>query len=227
MAIYAIGDLHLSKAGTKPMDIFGWKNHKELIFEDWKSRVNEEDTVIIAGDTSWATYMEEAMGDLEDISELPGKKILIRGNHDYWWSTIAKMNKLFENMSFIQNNHYVYEDYAICGTRGWLCPNKTKFDENDLKIYKREIQRLRLSLESAKKAGYKKYIVVLHYPPTNEDQERSEFQDVLEEYGVEKIIYGHLHGRDSFKSGLQGIHNEVEYKLVSCDYLEFKLHKIL
>lgn len=209
------------------MDIFGWKNHKELIFEDWKYRVNEEDTVIIAGDTSWATYMEEAMGDLEDISELPGKKIFIRGNHDYWWSTIAKMNKLFENMSFIQNNHYVYEDYAICGTRGWLCPNKTKFDENDLKIYKREIQRLRLSLESAKKAGCKKYIVVLHYPPTNEDQERSEFQDVLEEYGVEKIIYGHLHGRDSFKSGLQGTHNEVEYKLVSCDYLEFKLHKIV
>lgn len=229
MSLYAIGDLHFSTAVNKPMNIFGdnWDNHEEKIINSWKSEVNEEDTVLIVGDTSWAINMDEAEADLNIIHNLPGKKIYIKGNHDYWWTTVAKLNKLYDDMSFLQNNFYQYEEYAICGTRGWICPNDVKFTEDDEKIYKREAHRLKLSLDAAKKAGFKKTIVITHYPPTNDKLDPSLFTEIYESYGVEKVVYGHLHGKESFKMGLKGIRNEVEYNLVSCDYVDFNLIKIM
>lgn len=229
MSLYAIGDLHFSTAVNKPMNIFGdnWDNHEEKIINSWKSEVNEEDTVLIVGDTSWAINMNEAEADLNIIHNLPGKKIYVKGNHDYWWTTVAKLNKLYDDMSFLQNNFYQYEEYAICGTRGWICPNDVKFTEDDEKIYKREAHRLKLSLDAAKKAGFKKIIVITHYPPTNDKLDPSLFTEIYESYGVEKVVYGHLHGKESFKMGLKGIRNEVEYNLVSCDYVDFNLIKIM
>lgn len=229
MSLYAIGDLHFSTAVNKPMNIFGdnWDNHEEKIINSWKSKVNEEDTVLIVGDTSWAINMNEAEEDLNIIHNLPGKKIYVKGNHDYWWTTVAKLNKLYDDMSFLQNNFYQYEEYAICGTRGWICPNDVKFTEDDDKIYKREAHRLKLSLDAAKKAGFKKMIVITHYPPTNDKLDPSLFTEIYESYGVEKVVYGHLHGKESFKMGLKGIRNEVEYNLVSCDYVDFNLIKIM
>lgn len=229
MSLYAIGDLHFSTAVNKPMNIFGdnWDNHEEKIVNSWKSKVNEEDTVLIVGDTSWAINMNEAEEDLNIIHNLPGKKIYVKGNHDYWWTTVAKLNKLYDDMSFLQNNFYQYEEYAICGTRGWICPNDVKFTEDDEKIYKREAHRLKLSLDAAKKAGFKKIIVITHYPPTNDKLDPSLFTEIYESYGVEKVVYGHLHGKESFKMGLKGIRNEVEYNLVSCDYVDFNLIKIM
>ncbi|SHJ92606.1 metallophosphoesterase [Tepidibacter formicigenes] len=229
MALYAIGDLHFGKVVNKSMDIFGsnWENHREKIINDWINNVKEEDTVLIVGDISWGINLNEAIPDLEDIHNLPGKKILVKGNHDYWWTTISKLNKLYDDMKFVQNNYCVYKDFAICGTRGWLCPNEVKFEEDDEKIYKREIQRLKLSLEAAKKGGLKKIIVITHYPPTNDKLEESDFTKTYEEYNVKKVIYGHLHGKESFKAGLVGEKNNIEYHLVSCDYTDFKLVKIM
>jgi hypothetical protein len=226
MKIYAIGDLHLSSNSNKPMDIFGWHNHKEKIFEDWKNKVKAEDLVLLAGDTSWALHLEEAKQDLEEIDKLPGIKVLIKGNHDYWWSTISKMNDLFEDMFFLHNNIYVFGNYLICGTRGWLCPNETKFTEDDQKIYEREALRFKNSLEKTKKIEDKTIIAMLHYPPTNENYENSLFTDLINEYKVDKVIYGHLHGSDFFKTGLQGKVDATEYSLVSCDYLDFKLKEL-
>ncbi|MBC8631345.1 Predicted phosphoesterase or phosphohydrolase [uncultured Clostridium sp.] len=229
MSLYAIGDLHFSTAVNKPMNIFGdnWDNHEEKIINSWKSQVKDDDIVLVVGDTSWGINMNEAEQDLDIIHKLPGKKIFVKGNHDYWWTTVTKLNKLYENMSFLQNNFYSYKDYAICGTRGWICPNDFKFTQEDEKIYKREAHRLKLSLDAAKKAGFKKIIVITHYPPTNDKLESSLFTDIYEQYCVEKVIYGHLHGKESFKMGLEGIRNEVEYKLVSCDYTNFNIIKIM
>lgn len=229
MSLYAIGDLHFSTAVNKPMNIFGdnWDNHEEKIINSWKNQVKDDDIVLVVGDTSWGINMNEAEQDLDIIHKLPGKKIFVKGNHDYWWTTVTKLNKLYENMSFLQNNFYSYKDYAICGTRGWICPNDFKFTQEDEKIYKREAHRLKLSLDAAKKVGFKKIIVITHYPPTNDKLESSLFTNIYEEYCVEKVIYGHLHGKESFKMGLEGIRNEVEYKLVSCDYTNFNIIKIM
>jgi predicted phosphohydrolase len=229
MALFAIGDLHLSLSADKPMDIFGkkWEKHAGKIKDNWLQNIGDEDTVLIPGDISWAMKLEDALCDLEWISCLPGKKILLRGNHDYWWSSLSKMNNLFDNMYFLQNNYYRYKDYAICGTRGWTCPNEVKFNEHDRKIYEREIHRLRLSIEAASKNGLEKYIVMIHYPPTNEKHEKSGFIEIFEEYKVEKVIYGHLHGTDSFKVGIEGIHNGIEYILASSDYIDFNPIKVL
>lgn len=229
MSLYAIGDLHFSTAVNKPMNIFGdnWENHEKKIIDSWNSKVNKNDTVLIVGDTSWGINMDEATFDLDIIHNLPGEKIYVKGNHDYWWTTVAKLNKLYEDMSFLQNNFYSYNEYAICGTRGWICPNDVKFTEDDEKIYKREAHRLKLSLDAAKKAGFEKIIVITHYPPTNDKLEPSLFTDIYEEYKVEKVIYGHLHGKESFKMGLEGIREGVEYKLVSSDYVDFNLVKIM
>ncbi|QXM05531.1 metallophosphoesterase [Crassaminicella indica] len=229
MAIYVIGDLHLSFGVDKPMDIFGahWVNHHEKIRKNWINLINHNDLVLIPGDTSWAMNLDEAMVDLEWVHSLPGQKILIRGNHDYWWSSVTKMNRLFEDIKFLQNNYFIYENYAICGTRGWICPNDYKFTEHDKKIYERELHRLKLSIEAAVKDGYKELLVMTHYPPTNDKLQPSEFTKIYEAYGVKKVIYGHLHGKESFDGGLQGEKNGVYYYLTSCDALEFKPLKIL
>ena len=228
MALYAIGDLHLSSNSDKPMDVFGshWLFHHEKIRSNWLARVKPDDTVLVAGDISWAMRLQEAKEDLNWISELPGEKILIRGNHDYWWSSISKLNSLFQNMRFVQNNFFNYQNYAVCGTRGWISPNKNKFTEEDNKIYLREAGRLEHSLEAASRAGYENFIAMLHYPPTNDQLEPSLFTEILEKYKVERVVYGHLHGDESYSAGLQGELRGINYHLVSCDYLDFDLLRI-
>jgi len=222
MALYAISDLHLALGGDKPMDIFGdrWLKHDENIKKNWIDIIKQEDTVLIAGDISWSIDIEAGKIDLDWIHELPGKKILIRGNHDYWWNSITKLNTMYSNMHFIQNNHFAYEDYAVCGTRGWISPFSDAFTESDEKIYGRELIRLRLSLDSAIANGFEKFIVMLHYPPTNDKFEESGFVDILREYIVEKVIYGHLHG--NFQSRVpERSEDGIEYLLTSCDFLDF------
>ena len=229
MKLFAIGDLHMSTAIDKPMNIFGdhWQGHEDKIFKDWEIKVSEEDTVLVVGDISWASRLEDAKLDLDKIELMPGRKIFIRGNHDYWWTTATSLNKSTgQSMIFMNTNFEDFGDYAICGTRGWISPNDFKFDDKDEKIYKREANRLKISLESAKKAGYSKYIVILHYPPTNDRFENSLFMDIINEYKPEQVIYGHLHGKENFDGGMVGNYDGVEYHLVSCDYLDFKVKEI-
>lgn len=228
MALYAISDLHLSLNTDKPMDIFGenWTAHDQKIKENWLQKIKDEDTVLIAGDISWAMKWEESEADLKWIDSLPGNKIISKGNHDYWWNSITKLNAKFENTKFLQNNYYVYKEYAICGSRGWICPGSDKFTEKDEKIYSRELIRLRLSLDSAKKAGFNKFIVMIHYPPTNEKFEESDIVKLFKEYNVEKVIYGHLHG-PALRRVLEGVNDGVEYIMTSGDYIDFDPVKIL
>lgn len=222
MALYAISDLHLALSGDKPMDIFGehWSKHDEKIKENWLSKINEDDTVLIAGDISWAMKSGESEADLNWIESLPGKKIISKGNHDYWWGSISKLNSMFEKTKFLQNNFYEYGEYAICGTRGWICPGTDRFTSHDEKIYSREGIRLRLSLDEAKKKGFTKFIVMLHYPPTNEKFMPSQFTEICTEYGVEKVIYGHLHG-NCLNRVLEGEFDGVEYIMTAADFLDF------
>ena len=222
MALYAISDLHLSFSTDKPMDIFGekWAKHDVKIKENWLKMIKEEDTVLIAGDISWSMKAGDSLADLNWIDNLPGKKIISKGNHDYWWGSISKLNSMYENTKFIQNNFFTYKEYAICGTRGWICPNSEKFTEKDKKIYDRELIRLRLSLDEAKKNGYTKFIFMIHYPPTNDKFEESDFVKIFKEYNVEKVIYGHLHG-PALSKVLDGEYDGIDYIMTSSDYLNF------
>lgn len=228
MALYAISDLHLAHNSDKPMDIFGekWKDHDKKINDNWLELINPEDMVLVAGDISWAMKASDSMEDLDWIDRLPGRKIISKGNHDYWWGSISKLNSLYENTKFLQNNFYIYQDYAICGTRGWICPGTDRFTEKDKKIFSRELIRLRLSLESAKEAGFIKIIVMIHYPPTNEKFEESEFVKIFKEYNVEKVVYGHLHG-SALGRVINGKMDGIEYIMTSCDFLNFKPYRIL
>ncbi len=228
MSILVIGDLHLSFNTNKPMDVFGedWLEHYKKIESDWRSRVTEEDLVIIPGDTSWAMSFQEAHVDLEWLEALPGKKVLIKGNHDFWWTSKTKMDNQFKSISFIHNSIYPYDGMVVCGTRGWLCPNDVQFTEDDDKIYKREAARLENSLKMAVEQGYSKIIVALHFPPTNDKREPSRFTEVIERYPVTHVVYGHIHSKEYFSMTLKGLHNDVSYFLTSCDYLTFKLLKL-
>ena len=227
MNIYAIGDLHLSYSNPeKSMEKFGWKDYQSRIFQDWQEKVTNADIVFVVGDISWAMKIEDAYIDLEKIAVMKGKKIFIKGNHDYWWQSISKIKNYNEDMYFIQNDIYELDDYVVCGVRGWLSPNDLKFDEQDEKLYKRETIRLRQSLELAK-TTQKKIIVLLHFPPTNDKKEESNFSKLIQEYNVDIVIYGHLHGKESFNTSYEGLVNNTFYHLVSADYLDFKLKKIL
>ena len=231
MSLYAISDLHLSFYKEKPMDIFDsvWKNHPQKILERWNSTVSENDTVLVPGDVSWGKNFNEATPDLEFIDNLKGKKILLTGNHDYYWNSTQKLNEMFNSMYFLKNNFYEFEDYLVCGTRGWLCPGDTRYTDHDKKIYLREVGRLKLSLESAVNSG--KYndniILMMHFPPTNDKHDKSEFIELIEKYNIKRVIYGHLHGKKKYDNSLIGNENNVEYSLVSADYLGFKPIKIL
>ena len=228
MALYAISDLHLAFTTDKPMDIFGekWLKHDEKIKENWINKITDEDTVLIAGDISWSMNSSDSKVDLDWINSLPGKKIISKGNHDYWWSGITKLNNMYQDMKFLQNNFYVYKDYAICGSRGWVLENSEKFTDKDRKILNRELIRMRLSLNNAKEAGFNKFIVMIHYPPINEKNEFSVFTDLFKEYNVEKVIYGHLHG-PSLATAFNGVKDDIDYLITSCDYLNFDPIKIL
>ena len=228
--IYAIGDLHLSLNPNidKPQDVFGseWENYVEKLKNNWETTVKDDDIVILAGDLSWALLPEEAVYDLRFIASLPGKKVIFKGNHDLWWPTQRKVKNIFEdeNMFFIKNNSFetIIEDkkVVIAGTRGWVCPGDKDFTEHDRKMYERESIRLKMSLDDAKKKNPDILIGVLHYPPTNDKKQSSNFTEILSEYGVTKCVYGHIHGK-GIKSAFNGWCDGIEFKLVSADALSF------
>lgn len=221
MSIFAIGDLHLSFTTDKPMDIYGpdWENHAERVKTEWENRICPDDTVIVAGDISWALKLTDALPDIEWIHNLPGKKVFIRGNHDLWWHGINKLNSIYDDIYFLQNTYYEAEGIAICGSRGWMDKNDPDFKEEDEKIYRRELIRLEMSLKSAKDAGFSDILGVIHYPPAVPWDKDTEFTKLFEKYEVKKVVYGHLHGEEGYKKGIVGTHNGVEYLLVSLDYL--------
>lgn len=223
MAIYAIGDLHLSLSVDKPMDVFGgnWEGYMQKIEKEWTELVKEDDYVLIPGDVCWALRLEEAKIDLGWIDRLPGKKIISKGNHDYWWATLKKMNGLFDSISFIHNSYVSIGDLAICGSRGWVCPNDTNFTQKDEVIYLREQNRLELSISKAIDDGYENIYVMLHYPPTNDKMEVSAFQEIFEKYEVKSVVYGHLHTKYCWHLSLNGNVNGVNYHMVSSDFLNF------
>lgn len=226
--IFAIGDLHFDNTGEKPMDIFGnnWLNHEENIMNSWKEIVGEEDLVLLVGDTSWGLKLEDAYEDLLKIEKLPGKKIMIKGNHDYWWDSLNKLSNLeLKTIKFIQNNSFIYNNIAIIGTRGWSSIDNDKFDKQDEKIFKRELNRLKLSLESVKEKVEKK-IVMIHYPPFNIDMSTNEFVDIMNEFDVDICLYGHLHA-EGHKYAFNGKIKGIEFQCVSSDYIDFVPKKIL
>ena len=230
MKVYSISDLHLDINNSKPMDIFGpvWKDYLDKIINDWKNKVSEEDVVILAGDYSWAMKLEEVAPDFEFLNILPGKKIIIRGNHDYWWSSLKKVREcLPENVFALQNDAIKIGEYIFCGNRGWLIPEGKFNTEENRKIYAREIIRLELSLKSAKKlqTNNEKIIFITHYPPFNNKVEPSEYTNMLEEYRVYKVVFGHLHGYVNPKMIKNQI-NGIEYYLTSCDAVKNQLVEI-
>lgn len=226
MAIFAISDLHLSLSCDKPMDIFGknWTNYSERIEEQWNKSVKEDDLVIIPGDISWATYLDECYEDFNFINNLKGKKIILKGNHDYWWTTLNKMNKYveengFSTIKFLQNNSYQYENFSICGTRGWSI-KASSTNELNSKIFDREKRRLILSLEDAKQKSDGEIIVAMHYPPVEKENMNIDFIDIMKQYDVKICIYGHLHAQ-SIKNAITGDFCGVDLRLVSCDSIDF------
>ena len=228
MNIYAIGDLHLSgDPPAKPMEIFGphWQDHAAKVAANWQQLVSPDDTVIICGDTSWAMDLTGALPDLNWIAALPGRKILLRGNHDYWWSTVNKMNAYlkaegFDTLHILHNNSYSVEGYALCGTRGWLFDAGEAHDE---KVMNREIGRLRMSLDAAE-PGLEK-LVFLHYPPVYTGTSAPEIVATLKEYSIRTCYYGHLHG-NAIRYAVQGDVDGIHYKLVSADGLRFCPYRI-
>ncbi len=226
MSVYAVGDLHLSGSQNKTMDMFGenWVGHWNKIQESWLSVVEEGDTVLIPGDISWAMYLEEVIPDLNEIGLLPGKKILLKGNHDYWWQSLNKINAVLpSSIKLLQNNCIDIGDEIICGTRGWSVPGSSEFLEQDRKIYLREVERLRLSISSVKED--KEIIVIMHYPPYNDKCEFNEFINVLMEYDIKRVLFGHIHGTGLWNLKEGNIFG-IDFSCVSCDYLNFKLKKI-
>ena len=224
MALYTISDLHLPLGIDKPMDIFGygWTNYVQRIEENWQNTVKENDTVVLGGDFSWATYLEETQKDFEFLHNLNGRKILLKGNHDYWWSTVNKMNNYFleqnfDDISILQNNSFMYENIGICGTRGWTMDVSS---EENKKIYERELIRLRMSLDDAIKKDCEKIFVFLHYPPITQNAYATSFHNLMKEYPVTKCIYGHLHSQ-SHAFAAEGVYDGIEYILASADYVKF------
>lgn len=219
--IYALADLHLDYTEEKSMEVFGdaWDNYQEKIFINWKNIIKDEDTVLIPGDISWAMDIKEARIDLEKIDNLPGRKIMMKGNHDYWRSSLNKLNQLgFANIDFLQNNSFEVEDYLICGTRGWISRDSRDFTDHDEKIYKRELLRLENSIKSL--ISEKKLIINLHYPPINADGTLNDFFKLAKEYKAHTVIYGHLHG-NGHRLIKEGKFEGVNLVCVASDYVNF------
>lgn len=234
MSIYVIADLHLSFEKEKPMSIFGdnWENHANKIKNNWKNKVTNNDYVILPGDFSWAMHLKETYKDFQYLNELPGKKILLKGNHDYWWTTLKNMREFvkennFENIDFLYNNSYLVEDKIIVGTRGWNILDT----DNSKKMIKRECNRLELSLKDGieKYGNQKEIIAFMHYPPVTQsllsNNGESEFIDLMKKYNIKRCYYGHLHGQ-AHKDAIEGNVEGIELKLISADYLDFDLLKL-
>ena len=234
MSLYAISDLHLSFADTvnKPMDVFGpeWENHAERLRIAWTEEISPDDTVVISGDISWGMSLEEAMPDLAFIDSLPGKKVLLRGNHDFWWSSMKKMRGLYPSIGFIQNDAFEGEDFVLCGSRGWYLPwniPKTAEGEDNEKILRREFLRMEMSLKEARKIREgRKLIAAMHFPPLDAWHTDTLFTELFRDYGVDTVIYGHLHGRhqaEAFEGEVFG----TEYRFVSLDKLDARPIKVI
>jgi len=232
MAIYAISDLHLSFGTNKPMDVFGgeWTDHPCLIKENWLKVIKDNDCVLIPGDISWSINLEEAAPDFSFIESLPGMKIISKGNHDFWWGTLNKLNnfldaKGFKSIKFLHNNSFLVGDYAVCGTRGWKSKDDEDFDESDEKIFNRELERLRLSLRDGSEKS-QKLIAMLHYPPFDSKHNLNEFGRILKDFGVEICIYGHIHGKanESWKAEYV---DGIRFHLVSCNIVDFNPVELL
>lgn len=230
MRLFAIGDLHLSGGDDKPMDVFGpqWDRHFLRIRENWRQTVREEDAVLIPGDISWAMQLEGAKADLEEIGRLPGTKILCKGNHDYWWSSISQVRTVLpEGMTALQHSAADLGAAVVCATRGWMIPTKeTPLNEQDAKICRREAERLRLALDEAStQADGRPLIVMTHYPPLLTGEMDTVFTELMEKYRVHTAVYGHLHG-SGIQSGFTGEHHGIRYHLVSCDSIGFSPKEI-
>lgn len=228
MNVFAIGDLHLPGGADKSMDLFGphWEGHWDKIRADWRSRVTPEDIVLIPGDISWAMHLEDAVPDLQSIGEMPGRKILLRGNHDYWWGSLSRVRAaLPPGMYVLQNDALMLEGIAFCGSRGWTWPQNAAEGE-DKRIYDRELIRLRLSLEWARRLQPEGPLMVLtHYPPLGEGGMDTPVSDLLAEFRADHVVYGHLHGA-SIRGAFSGMHRGTDYHFVSCDGLDFKLYRL-
>ncbi|MBE6924301.1 MAG: serine/threonine protein phosphatase [Ruminococcaceae bacterium] len=223
MALYAIGDLHLSFGVNKPMDVFGgnWIGYMDKL-QEGLSVIGPEDTTVLLGDLSWALDFAGAKADFAWIDQIPGRKIILKGNHDYWWSTAAKFYKFceengFSNQFILNNNCYEYGDWAICGTRGWFFEEE-RSGQHDEKVFKRELIRLEASLQAA---GERRKLVFLHYPPRYKGYQCDEILELLQKYQVRRCFYGHLHG-PSHKLAMEGLWDGIEFRLVSADFLDFQ-----
>ena len=227
MRLFAVGDLHMPGGDDKPMNVFGshWENHVQRIFDDWRSRVHPEDAVLIPGDISWAMQLKDAAPDLARIGELPGRKVILRGNHDYWWSSLTQVREVLPpGMEAVQNNAVDLGFCVVCGTRGWnFGTGENRLAPEDEKILNREVLRLRLSLEAAEKlSGDRPVVVMMHYPPLLENQRKTPFTEVLSAHRICRVVYGHLHG-NAIHGGFNGVWEGIPYQLVSCDALGFRL----
>lgn len=226
MAIYTIGDLHLSLGCAKPMDIFpGWQGYMEKLERQWNALVHPEDTVVLAGDTSWAMKLEDTAADFSFLQRLPGQKFLLKGNHDYWWTTVKKMERFlqengFTSLHILHNNSILTEGVALCGTRSWMFDVGEPHDE---KVMNRELGRLRTSLQAAPEGAER--IAFLHYPPVYPNANAQQVIDLLKEYNVKRCFYGHLHG-NAIRFAVQGTVDGIEYRLISADALAFCPYKI-
>lgn len=231
MKIYAISDLHISTNSNKPMDVFGasWVGYLDKIKADWREKVTDNDVVLIGGDISWAMKIEDAKADLDTLKDLKGKKIFIKGNHDYWWSGIGKVRDIMpENCFAVQNDSVKFENVVFCGSRGWNVPGSPDFGKDDMKIYLREAERFKMSLNSAAKSLLEgdKLVVLIHFPPFNLKKEDTEFTRLFEEFGVHSVIYGHLHGKN-VHADKRTVKNGINYYLTSCDMAGNKLTEIV
>lgn len=230
MSFYAIGDLHLPGGDDKPMEVFGshWEGHFERIRQDWLSRVREEDIVLLPGDLSWAMRLADAVQDLQAIGALPGRKLLVKGNHDYWWSSLTQLRAVLPpGMQAVQHAAVDVGEAVVCGTRGWMIPTRdAPLSAADAKLYARELQRMEMALLDAEKlrAG-RPLVVMMHYPPLLLQEMETDFTRLMERFGVHTVVYGHLHGA-GIRTGFSGEWRGVRYQLVSCDSLNFSLASI-
>ncbi len=220
MSIFAIADTHLSFGTDKPMDSFpGWNDYVSRIENNWNKLITDSDTVVIAGDISWAMNFDELKADFDFINNLKGNKIILKGNHDYWWNTASKLNKFieengFDSIKILHNNSYTVEGVSICGSRGWMIESE---EEHDEKVLNREVGRLKMSLDSAE---CEEKIVFLHYPPVTENSVCESIIKLLTDYNIKRCYYGHLHGAAA-RLAVDGEYSEINFRLISCDRLRF------
>lgn len=231
MKVYSISDLHLSGTCNKPMNIFGsgWDNHFDKIKADWNKKVNDEDIVLVCGDISWGTNLDEGLFDLNTLKDLKGRKVFIRGNHDYWWNGITKLRDRApdDTFYFLQNDCIRFDGLVICGSRGWTCPGSADYTDHDEKLYLREAERFKLCFKEVDKVREEgdKLIVMIHYPPFSQKSPQTLFTQLFDEKGVDKVVFGHIHGENYFP--FRSVKNGIEYILTSCDKVGFTLQTIL